>query len=99
MAGFKSERAAGFKLECIAGFVGIRTPEAIPAYTLTFLTLTASFRLHPSASSRSAQPSPECDPGRRNRSRSNLTGQIGRLAFAVCMWPALCQSMRESWPK
>jgi hypothetical protein len=24
MAGFKSERAAGFKLECMAGFVGIR---------------------------------------------------------------------------
>jgi hypothetical protein len=25
MAGFKSERVAGFKLECLAGFVGIRT--------------------------------------------------------------------------
>ena len=24
MAGFKSERVAGFKLECMAGFVGIR---------------------------------------------------------------------------
>jgi len=24
MAGFKSERVAGFKLECLAGFVGIR---------------------------------------------------------------------------
>ena len=24
-AGFKSERVAGFKLECMAGFVGIRT--------------------------------------------------------------------------
>jgi len=26
MAGFKSERVAGFKLECLAGFVGIRMP-------------------------------------------------------------------------
>ena len=25
MAGFKSERAAGFNLECMAGFIGIRT--------------------------------------------------------------------------
>jgi hypothetical protein len=25
MAGFKSERVAGFKLECLAGFVGIRS--------------------------------------------------------------------------
>jgi hypothetical protein len=25
MAGFKSVRVAGFKLECLAGFVGIRT--------------------------------------------------------------------------
>jgi hypothetical protein len=25
MAGFISERVAGFKLECLAGFVGIRT--------------------------------------------------------------------------
>jgi hypothetical protein len=24
MAGFKSERVAGFNLECVAGFVGIR---------------------------------------------------------------------------
>ena len=26
LAGFKSERVAGFRLECMAGFVGIRTP-------------------------------------------------------------------------
>jgi hypothetical protein len=25
MAGFKSERVAGFNLECMAGFIGIRT--------------------------------------------------------------------------
>jgi hypothetical protein len=25
MAGFKSERVAGFNLECMAGFVGIRS--------------------------------------------------------------------------
>jgi len=25
LAGFKSERVAGFRLECMAGFVGIRT--------------------------------------------------------------------------
>ena len=30
-AGFKSERVAGFKLECMAGFIGIRTlSEASP---------------------------------------------------------------------
>src|ERR1700680_1918267 len=26
LAGFKSERVAGFRLECMAGFVGIRNP-------------------------------------------------------------------------
>ncbi len=25
MAGFKSERVAGFNLECLAGFIGIRS--------------------------------------------------------------------------
>jgi hypothetical protein len=31
MAGFKSERAAGFNLECMAGFIGIRDldPDAV----------------------------------------------------------------------
>jgi len=29
MAGFKSERVAGFKLECMAGFVGIRTVSTV----------------------------------------------------------------------
>jgi hypothetical protein len=28
MAGFKSEQVAGFLLECVAGFVGIRTPSS-----------------------------------------------------------------------
>jgi hypothetical protein len=28
VAGFKSERVAGIILECMAGFVGIRTPHA-----------------------------------------------------------------------
>jgi alkylhydroperoxidase family enzyme len=28
LAGFKSERVAGFRLECMAGFVGIRTNDA-----------------------------------------------------------------------
>jgi len=28
MAGFKSERVAGFNLECMAGFIGIRTHSA-----------------------------------------------------------------------
>jgi hypothetical protein len=30
MAGFKSERVAGFNLECMAGFIGIRTRTEIP---------------------------------------------------------------------
>jgi hypothetical protein len=34
MAGFKSERAAGFNLECMAGFIGIRTLFAMFALAL-----------------------------------------------------------------
>jgi hypothetical protein len=31
VAGFKSERVAGFNLECMAGFVGIRSMAAVSA--------------------------------------------------------------------
>jgi hypothetical protein len=38
MAGFISERAAGFILECMAGFVGIRTPQAALQWRMPELT-------------------------------------------------------------
>jgi hypothetical protein len=34
MAGFKSERAAGFNLECMAGFIGIRSQVTGPRVAL-----------------------------------------------------------------
>ena len=37
LAGFKSEQGAGFLLECMAGFVGIRTPEGRAKWTLRLL--------------------------------------------------------------
>ncbi|MGP0009656.1 MAG: hypothetical protein ACLPIG_13265, partial [Methylocella sp.] len=36
MAGFRSEQVAGFLLECMAGFVGIRTKPSIEAIELTY---------------------------------------------------------------
>jgi hypothetical protein len=37
LAGFKSERVAGFRLECMAGFVGIRRHGAIFQYHYVFI--------------------------------------------------------------
>jgi hypothetical protein len=43
-AGFGSEQVAGFRLECMAGFVGIRTESPLQAATAKRLQIIAGAR-------------------------------------------------------
>jgi hypothetical protein len=43
MAGFKSERVAGFNLECMAGFIGIRNLDSV---------ITIAWNVHPGLKAR-----------------------------------------------
>ena len=45
MAGFKSERVAGFNLECMAGFIGIRRHKLSVTFHTQYITRNDCVRI------------------------------------------------------